>query len=35
VLYVDDMLLYLYGATDRSFGHIGGHYRLMYETMRW
>lgn len=34
VLFVDDMLLYLYGATDRSFGHIGGHYWLMYETMR-
>ena len=27
-------LVYLYGATDRSFGDIGAHYRLQYEIMK-
>jgi lipid II:glycine glycyltransferase (peptidoglycan interpeptide bridge formation enzyme) len=34
LLFHGDELIYLYGATDRSFWHIGSHYRLMYETMR-
>lgn len=34
LLFLDDMLIYLYGATDRSYGNIWSHYRLMYETMR-
>ena len=27
-------LVYLYGATDRSFGDIGSHYLLQYEIMK-
>lgn len=36
VLFFEEELIYLYGATDRSFGAIGAHYRLQYEIMkRW
>jgi lipid II:glycine glycyltransferase (peptidoglycan interpeptide bridge formation enzyme) len=35
-LFEGKQMTYLYGATDRSFGDIGGHYWLMYNSFcRW
>jgi len=33
-LCIDNQLIYLYGATDRSFGHFGAHYRLTLEILQ-
>ena len=35
MLFYGKQMVYLYGATDRSFGNIGAHYRLTYEIMQW
>lgn len=33
-LWIDDQLIYLYGATDRSFGPIGAHYWLTVQLLQ-
>lgn len=36
ITYHEDTLVYLYGATDRTYGDVGGHYGLMYYIIkRW